>query len=157
MNREQLLIRKKHINNIRRYLGIRASGSVDDEFRIGVREFQKRNDLPLTETVSFETFERMKAVYYRTNPKEKETLPQGIEFPISRGSVGKEVEHINSMLRELLVGYEYDGILPYGGLYDEKTARAVNEARRIFGLCDGADVDLAFYLRLSREIIIAGL
>ena len=156
MNRILLSVSKKHIRNIRQYLGLNAGISIDDEFVRRVSEFQRDNNLPITGAVDFVTYEKMKKAYrHRKVFRGDQTLGK-IDFPLSRGSRGKHVLRLNGMLKGMLLQYDDSEILPGGELFDEKTSNAVIKARRIFGFAGGEDVDLEFYLRLAREIITDG-
>lgn len=147
-------VERMYIKNIQKYLGLPMNGRFDDRLRRKISAFQRDNGLKETGKVTFSTFEVMKRRYIEVTPAKSLSIGNSKGFPYSRGMIGDDVSEINRMLSNLLAAYEYDGILPRGKLYDEKTVNAVRAARRIFGKGDRDSVDRALYIRLMREMLI---
>jgi peptidoglycan hydrolase-like protein with peptidoglycan-binding domain len=154
LNNMKTTPRIKYIKTIQRYLGIAQTGVINVEVKELIKDFQAENNLTVSGTVTYETFELLKKRYLALNPPLGAVLSIDFSFPISRGSIGSSIAELNAMLERILIEYEYSGILPRGRLFDEKTERAVREIGMIFGFGERDSVDRALYIRILREIIL---
>ncbi len=114
---------------------VRLTGAYDDETRQGVKDFQRKYDLPETGIVDHTTWQVMAAV----GKAQKEAtllaraiylLPRSEEYSIAPNLQDDVIYVIQYLLN--VVSQEYDEIEPleYTGIYDIPTQEAVKEFQR---------------------------
>ena len=114
---------------------IRLTGNYDEETRQGVKDFQKKYDLPVTGIVDHTTWQVLQAV--SKAQKEAELLARAVyllprqeDYSLYPGIRDDVIYIIQYMLNT--VGQEYDEIprLEYTGEYDAPTENAVRQFQR---------------------------
>jgi peptidoglycan hydrolase-like protein with peptidoglycan-binding domain len=114
---------------------IRLTGSYDEETRQGVKDFQKKYDLPVTGVVDHTTWQVLQAVHKARQDNEALAravylLPRQEDYSLYPGLRDDAVYIIQYMLNT--IGQEYDEIprLDYTGVYDAPTENAIREFQR---------------------------
>ena len=114
---------------------IRLTGSYDAETRQGVKDFQKKYDLPITGVVDHTTWQVLHAVNKAQRDGEALAravylLPRQEDYSLYPGLRDDAVYIIQYMLNT--IGQEYDEIprLDYTGVYDAPTENATREFQR---------------------------
>ena len=139
--------RQNAIKAVQKFLGLNQTGVFNTKLRDMVTKTQKENDLEVTGIVNYETFNFLKTKYL-----EKLTQPTIFSALVyEMGDMGEEVAIINALLANVIQNYTFEGIVPKGYYYGQKTADAVVRLREIFMLRPSNNVDKEFLARLLLE------
>lgn len=114
---------------------VRLTGVYDDETRQGVRDFQKKYDLPETGIVDHTTWQVLEAVAKAQREaallaRAIYLLPRSEEYTISPGLQDDVVYVIQYLLNVLSQEYDEIGTIEYTGIYDEPTEEAIKIFQR---------------------------
>ena len=141
------------INRVRLFLGLSANGTYDIEVIEKIKSIQKKSGLLQSGIVDYETFKLLVQEYNNELIKRKggEVLFGENNFPFRFGNRGNNIILLNTMLREVLQEYTYEGDLPTGAFYSRNTENSVSRLRKVFGLKDSNTVDEEFLYRLKQE------
>lgn len=129
------------------------SGVYDENTRLSVRDFQKREGLLESGTVDYETFERLYDVYVilRDGEETRSKVDSFISFPLFPGRSADGIAHINRMLMRLLDYYGYTHNLRPSSFYSIETAQAVNILNEIYRLENQGYIDEVLYMRMIKD------
>jgi hypothetical protein len=143
------------VRELQRLLGIRQTGIFDTGTKQSVIEHQRENNLEITGIADYVTFTSITESYRKRKLVKRvhEALPFTPRFPYTAGSMGDDVELINSLLRGAMEKYSINSPKPKGRYYSDYTADAVRQLRHIFILDNGTHIDEIFYDKLLRHSI----
>ena len=132
-----------------RYLRVYTDGVYGNETRKAVENFQTLSGIVATGKVDLVTFERLYSEYLsaKTSMKESE-----FGFPMKIGDLGRGVEELHLLLRELGEYYTELPRVMRSAYYSEQTRDAVNYMRGVFNLESTGEVDIILFERLKGEI-----
>lgn len=153
--------KKAAIKEIQSYLAVISNGDLivvpsgvyDENTRLAVSDFQKRNGISESGVVNFETFTALHDAYEKeTNRRRTSKITDTfIEFPLTPGSRRQEMIHVNEMMNNLLEYYGRGKIHRRGDYFSRETACAVAIMREIYSLPEGTEIDEELYERLTND------
>lgn len=149
------------IREVQIYLGLAGnpdiivvpSGVYDDNTRLSVVDFQRKQRLGETGVVDRKTFDKLYEIYVvlRDTEEFKRKTDSFITFPILLGTSSEEMVHINGMLSRLLDYYGYTHSLRSSRFYSSETEKAAKILRKIYRLEDANGIDEIFYMRIVKD------
>ncbi len=142
--------RRSHIYDLQRFLRrieqeqgypqpLAPDGIFGPETEAGVKDFQRRNGIPITGTVNYDTWTRIFGQYlaltpWDTMPAAVLFFPTGMDVKLTPGSKGIPVLALQMLLNTPIKHYANLAPIPLTGEYDAATANAVRKAQRSFQL-----------------------
>ena len=152
---------KSAIREVQTYLALAGtpdivvvpSGIFDENTRLSVKDFQRRESIDSTGVVDLETFDRLYNAYTVLEEKEKINSKTNsfISFPLKPNQSSKGMMHINSMLSRLLDYYGFTHNLRQSNFYSSETENAVAIMRNIYLLEEKNYIDEALYSRMLKD------
>ncbi len=149
------------IREVQIYLGMAGnpdiivvpSGIFDDNTKLSVEDFQRRENLEDTGVVDLETFERLYAAYVRLRDIEElnNKIDSFISLPVMPRQSSRGMAHINSTLARLMDYYGFTHNLRESSFYSTETESAVATLRKIYVLEQKDGIDEVFYIRMIRD------
>lgn len=141
------------IAEVQRLLDLNQTRIFDKKTINSVAEHQKSQNLEVTGIVDYATF--LSLVASKKSRENNKIKNHGVinasVFPIKAHSQGYHVEHINSLLSDILTEYRYDQILPRGKYFGQDTMRAVMTVQEIFDLPKEEHISVSLYNRILAE------
>ena len=134
-------------------IAVYPSGSYDEQTRAAVKNFQASHGIEPHGITDYETFTAVYEQYLaKVTEDEGEYLwDGGIPLPITEGSYGEGVAHLNWIISELADNYGIWHSVKRTARFSRGSADAVQKLRRILGLRDGRNVDGELYRRMWSE------
>lgn len=152
--------RRDHIREVQEYLRLLAlvdnnhrelavDGIYGEETAEAVRAYQLANDLPVTGTVDFETWERLASDYLDaltllSEAQAAQHFPSP-QYVIRPGDRGNLVYILQAILNTLTEAWEEVADIAVSGEYDNATETRVKELQNIGGFPETGEVDRDFW------------
>ena len=136
--------------------GIPLNGIYDSETRDGVRRFQEAYGVNPTGVVDKETWDLLFSVDAARRDasalaRSVYILPKNEKYTLYPGTKDDIIYVIQFMLNSIKSEHDDFGNIPFNGVYDEETARAVSALQRKFLLDDNAIIDAKTFNALADE------
>lgn len=157
--------RRGHIYDLQRFLRriqrahghpqpLTPDGIFGPETASAVRDFQRRNGLPVTGTADFETWTLVYAQFLAltvgdTLPGSAAFFPAGADSCLSPGDKGAAVFALQLMLDTAAPHFSGVPLVPLTGEYDRDTTEAVRRAQGVFQLPQTGCTDRATWEALA--------
>ena len=139
-----------YLKRVQRWLNVNESGHFDAKTRNAVMKFQRESGLEVDGRVDFVTFSRLSKKHRASELGKMLAVEKYTPF-FGRGDFGEEVTDFNNELRLALDGYTHEYPVPSGGIYDERSERAMLRLKEIYGSGSTAFGEGEFLLRMLRE------
>ena len=129
------------------------SGVYDENTRLSVTDFQRKNGIGVTGIVDYETFNLLYREFVFINEKTSlnKRLGSFTDFPILPGYMGDAMIHLNRSMRRLLDYYGFSHRLRESNFYSEETARAVGILRSVYIMEEKELIDEELYVRIIKD------
>ncbi len=157
--------RRSHIYDLQRFLRrieqeqgypqpLTPDGIFGPETEAGVKDFQRRNGLPITGTADYETWTLIFNQYLALRPGDTMPatvlfFPTGMDGKLAPGNRGIPVLALQMLLNTPVTHYANLTPIPLTGEYDAATANAVSKAQRSFRLAETGTTDRATWDALA--------
>ncbi len=146
--------KRSAIKVVQRLLSLNESGVYDEKTMGAVKNFQSINELEQTGVVDYITFTRLRAAKVAAEQESKARARiSGPTFPYKAGDRSADMGVINSDLREALLMYTHEDILPRGDYYTSYTASAAKRLREVYMLEEGYHIDEELYYKVICDIL----
>lgn len=131
-----------------------VSGKYDDATRTAVRAFQKEAGLPVTGTVNYLTWQKLRdasAEAVRTARPPEAIRPLSAGQTLRRGEVSDLVLLLQILLNALRIEHDRIPAVPHSGVYDSATENAVRAFQKVSLLDATGEVDRETWDRLAAD------
>ena len=132
---------------------VAPTGIYDENTRLSVVDFQKREGLSQTGIVDLTTFNLLYKVFNKIT--ERDRIRQGLDFlisfPLYPGESSSALQHINGIMRRLLDHYGQPHSLRDSNFYSKGTSDAVGILRKIYLLPLADLIDEELYGRMISD------
>ncbi len=157
--------RRSHIYDLQRFLRrieqeqgypqpLAPDGIFGPETEAGLKDFQRRNGIPITGTANYDTWTRIFDQYLALKPGDTMPtavlfFPTGIDAKLSPGNRGIPVLALQMLLNTPVPHYADHIPVPLTGEYDAATTNAVRQAQKSFQLPETGNADRATWEALA--------